>query len=288
MANILLHPVMKQAIAQLLSRPAHAVLIAGPTGIGKLSLAEHVGAKLLGLSAASFANHPYLTRISPEPGKAISIDDIRSAQQHLTLKVPGYHGIARIVIIENSHQMTTEAQNALLKTLEEPPDDTAIIMTATSKDALLPTIQSRVRLLDATAPPVEALRQLLQSYTADEKDIETALMLSGNLPGLAVALVSSDKTHPLYEATIQARSLLQLKAYERLLLIDTLSKQKQLCIDTTFILGQMARMALQRTQATAAAAKRWQNILQVSYEAERLLKGNAQTKLVLMNLMLDL
>lgn len=285
MTKLVLHPKTQLDLEQSVTRPAHAMLIVAPSGSGKLSLARHVAASILELVEEQLDNYPYLLVVSPKGGRAISIDTIRELQHFTTLKIPGKQGIRRVVIIESADLMTTEAQNALLKTLEEPPADTVFILTAGSVDALLPTIQSRVRILQVVAPKADELKNhLTEAY--DVKDIDKALLVSGGLPGLTVALLESPEDHPLYEATVQARQILQSTMYERLLLVDSLSKQKQLCADIVFILGQMAHMAIARS--SGAGAKKWQGILKAAYVAAEDLRHNTQTKLVLINLMLEI
>lgn len=289
-ARLILHPSTEDAIAQLIRKSSHAVLITGMPGGGKSSLAEFLASGMLGMDAFELEKYPYLTTLRSIDNKAIPIDSIRELQKYMTLKIPGgREGIARVAIIENAQLLTTEAQNALLKTLEEPPEDTVLIATATSAEALLPTIRSRMRVVNAVLPPLNDLKDYFLSQNYKSQDIEQALLVSGGLPGLTHALLNNQETHPLFEAVLLARKLLQAKAYERLLLVDGLSKQKQLAQDTCFILGQMSRMALSRGHATSTqAVHRWQRVIKASYEASVQLKHNTQAKLVLMKLMLEL
>lgn len=290
MAKLVLHPETQSSIEQYVARPAHALMLISPPGSGKLSVARYIAAQVLRTTPEDLDNYPYFLAIAPQDGKAIPIETIRELQHFTALKIPGGKttgagAINRVVIIESAHLMTAEAQNAILKSLEEPPLDTVFILTAPSADALLPTIRSRVRITRVIIPPLNTLKEhLLQNFA--ESDIDKALLLSGGMPGLTWALLTSPEEHPLYEATLQARSLLQSTAYERLLLVDGLTKQKQLCQDITFILGQMSRMALTRSQPETA--KRWQTIMKAAYAAQKSLQHNTQTKLVLMNLMLEM
>lgn len=287
--NLVLHDAVARALQGLMNRPAHAVLIVGATGSGKAVLAWHLSARLLQVSTDNVKKYPYITSIAPIDGKAIPIESIRELQHFLALKIPGTSQIARIVIIEDAQLLTLEAQNALLKTLEEPPADTVIVLTATTTEALLPTIQSRVRVMQALPPAANLLKQHFTAQGFLETDVDKALMLSGGMPGLAKALLTDQTGHPLYEATVQARSLLQASAYERLVLVDGLSKQKQQSQYIVYILGEMARMALLRsTESSSKAAERWQKVLRASFAAQQQLRTNAQPKLVLINLMLEL
>lgn len=288
MADIVLHPSTKEALDGFIRDPSHAILMVGPAGSGKSFCSRVLAASLVGREADDLEKYQYLTVISPIDNKQISIEQVRELQHIISLKIPGKQGIARIILIEDAHQMTTEAQNALLKTLEEPPLDTVLILTASSPEVLLDTIRSRVRQITVVPPAVDELKAFLgRQY--DPAEVDKTLMVTGGLPGLSQALLADQDAHPLLEAVRQARSLLQSKAYERLAAVDALSKQKQLCQDICFILGQMSRMALMRnTAGSAAANERWQRILEASYLAGEQLRHNVQAKLVLINLMLEL
>jgi hypothetical protein len=77
---------------------------------------------------------------------SLGIEDVKNMQKKLFLKP--FRGDKKAVILKDAHLLTTEAQNALLKVLEEPPDNTILILTSESKDALLPTVRSRCRVVD--------------------------------------------------------------------------------------------------------------------------------------------
>jgi replication-associated recombination protein RarA len=280
MAELVLHPATARQLESFVSSPGHAVVLIGPTGSGKRSLAYKTASHILG---SDFENYAYKLIISSQNGTSIGIEAVRELEQFLSLKVPGQRAINRIIIIEDAHQLTTEAQNALLKTLEEPPKGSLLLLTASHEQALLPTIRSRVSAINVTRPDKPALRNAFSE--ADERQFNQAYAISGGLPGLLHALISETE-HPLLQATETARALLQQNSYERLLRVDELSKQRQLALDVTFIMQQMAHVSLQ--SATEKTAQRWRNILEKSYAASEALSTSAQPKLVLTNLMLNL
>jgi len=291
MSDLVLHQITEQAIAALIARPVHAVQISGPAGSGKFSIARQAAAGLLGVTVDSLAVYPYIKVVSPDEttaNRSISIESIRELQRFLTLRIPGKQGsIARVIIIQDAHTMAAEAQNALLKTLEEPPADTVVILTAQSKDIMLPTIQSRVRHVVALQPTADQLSTHFIGRQYGTADIAKAIMLSGGLPGLTAALLDGNTDHPLVTATVHARGILQSKSYERLLLVDGLSKQKQLSVDVLYVLSQMARMSLLKA-TDASSVQRWRRILRATYDAHEQLSRNTQVKLVLTNFMLVL
>lgn len=285
--DLLLHPLTKRQIEVFLASPSHALMLTGPEGSGKGTLAIAVAAGILSIPIKGFIDYPYTLLITSKDGKAIGIEAVRQLEQFLSLKVPGQHKAAhdRVVVIENAHALTIEAQNALLKMLEEPPKGTVLILTASFQQAILPTIRSRAQAIAVNRLDREELMSHFTKQGADEADITQAYAISGGLPGRMYALLH-ETDHPLLTATAQARQLLSQPAFERLTMVDELAKQRPLALDVTAILQQMAHISLQTAQG--AAAKKWQQVLRASYDAHEALSVNAQPKLALTKLMLSL
>jgi len=106
----------------------------------------------------SSGSHPDLIQIAPK-GSAIKIDQIRQLQHALAMTP--YEARQRVVIIADAHAMTPEAGNALLKSLEEPPERTTLILVAHQATDLLPTIVSRCQHLRFNPISARGLRDLL-------------------------------------------------------------------------------------------------------------------------------
>lgn len=285
MNGIVLHDLTEQQLGSFLKRPSHAALLVGPGGSGKLTLAKQLAEKVLDISEGKFDDHPYTAHTASIEGKAIGIDQARQLEKFLGLKVPASKLYNRAILIEDGHLLTIEAQNALLKTLEEPPKDTIVIMTAKNEQALLPTIRSRMQAIRVKQPMQSQLTEHFASKGIAERNVQQAYRISGGLPGLMTALLE-DSEHPLLAATERARALLGQSTYERLLSVDELSRNKSLALDTLFILGQMAHVSLQG--ANAQSARRWRKVMESSYRAADMLTNSAQPKLTLTKLMLDL
>lgn len=106
-----------------------------------------------------------------ETENSIGIEDIRNFQKQIILKP--FKGEAKAVVIKNAHKLTTEAQNALLKTLEEPPANTYIFLTAESNNTLLPTILSRTSILTLKEDKLFT-EEALQEIALQLENIRTA------------------------------------------------------------------------------------------------------------------
>lgn len=133
----------------------HAYLI---TGIDKEGRSSEVG-RLLDSHLI-----PQISLITLNPPHTIAT--IRELGRRLNIKA---YGKTRAVVIEDAHKMTHIAQNAFLKTLEEPPKDTIIILSSLSEDALLPTIRSRcislIAPISQSYPTPEILKEQKQLFT---------------------------------------------------------------------------------------------------------------------------
>lgn len=286
MKGMVMHEQTDRRSAAFVASPSHALMLVGPAGSGKHSLAVHMAESILGLAQGAFATHPYGMVIAPEEaGKAIGIETVRQLDRFTSLKVPGKSPYDRAIIIDSAHLMTIEAQNALLKLLEEPPQGTVLILTVNDERGVLPTIRSRAQSIPMGRVSRADLERHFAGLGFDQEAISRAYSISGGLPGLMQAMLA-ETDHPLLLATDYARNLLSQTAYGRLLLVDELSKQKQLAMDVCAILQQMSHISL-RT-ATGKAAVKWQSVLKAAYEAEEALAVSAQPKLVLTKLMLSL
>ena len=222
---------LKRLLARRESMP-HALLVHGRAGIGKVEFARALAASVLcetpreGLACESCpschwfsqGNHPDFREIVPaaaleeeegaedsaKPEKAkslvIKIDQIRAVADFLALTThrAGY----RVLLIHPAEALQPAAANALLKTLEEPPPHTLIVMVSDRPARLLATLRSRCRLMGLATPPRdEALAWLREQAVAEP---ETALAVAGGAP-----LLARDLAEP-HEAELRKRVLAEL------------------------------------------------------------------------------
>lgn len=137
-------------------------------------------------------NHPDIIRVTHEKPNTISVDDIR-AQVNNDVAIKPYSGLYKIYIINEAEKMTTQAQNAILKTLEEPPEYAVILLLTTNVNSLLPTILSRCVVLNMKPVADELVKKYLmeQLRVPDYKAEVCVAFARGNI-GKAKALASSE------------------------------------------------------------------------------------------------
>lgn len=194
---------------------SHAYILSGEAGMGCKSLANAFALELLcekGLPDPCMAchackqvlsgNHPDLIYVTHEKPASIGVDDIRE-QINDTIMVRPYSSYYKVYIVDEAEKMTVQAQNALLKTIEEPPSYAVILLLTTNQDAFLPTILSRCVQLKLKPLRDEVVREyLVQSLGVEESQAEIyAAFARGNL-GKAIHLAESEEFRVMYDALI--------------------------------------------------------------------------------------
>jgi DNA polymerase-3 subunit delta' len=187
---------------------SHAILINGEKGIGRNILAKNLAQDYLNIS--DFLNngttnsieeelfHPDFKFIIPEEGKLnISIEKIRSTKSFLQLT--SHQGIGKVVIIHPAESMTYPAMNSLLKILEEPPEDTLIILISESIKKLPQTIISRTQIQKIKNPSLKESTNWLSGY--GEESWDDALNIFGCRP-----ILLQELGHDYFNSKIKAIS----------------------------------------------------------------------------------
>ena len=186
-------------------RLPHALLFNGIAGIGKLRLARALAEALLcqkpengqacgqchACHLAAAGSHPDYQQLLPEEtGKAIKIDQVRDLVEFAS-RTPQYDGY-RVALIAPAHAMNRNAQNALLKTLEEPGERTLLILVTDQPARLLATVRSRCQQRTLPTPQTEQAMQWLTEQLGQSDRAAALLALAGGAPLQALALDASD------------------------------------------------------------------------------------------------
>lgn len=277
-------PTTDRAVQAYLRSPSAVLILHGPAGVGKDQLAKRILADILQIVQDKLRSYPYLVSIEPEKD-SISIDQVRSLQSALIRSVPGNQPIRRAVLVQNAQKLTSEAQNALLKSLEEAPEDTIFVLCVDNLHNLLSTVVSRAQPL-AVLPVSETAAKKAFGDTAE---VTKAFYMSGGRAGVLQAILE-DQEHPLLASIDQAKEVLKKTPYERLLLVNSLSKDKPATEELLEAMLLLARISLTTSVkgSKTKQAKQWHKIVKQVSAAQRSMSRNAGTKLVLTDLFLHI
>lgn len=217
---------------------SHAYILTGEAGMGRKSLASAFALTLLCEKGKSepcmkchackqvlSGNHPDLIYVSHDKPNSIGVDDIRT-QINDTIMVRPYSSYHKVYIVDEAEKMTQQAQNALLKTIEEPPSYAIIILLTTNQEAFLPTILSRcVQLKLKPLKDFVVKSYLTESMQVPEADAEVyAAFARGNL-GKAISIASSEDFKLLHKEVLHL--LKHVKEMDISELLDYIRKLKE-------------------------------------------------------------
>jgi replication-associated recombination protein RarA len=285
--ELALHPRTRQAGQQYVAKPSHSLLVLGPQGAGKQTLAIRLLAAVLEVEPQKLLSHPYFLHIKPQ-NNAIPIEAVRQAQAFVRLKTTGQGQWRRAILVEDAHYLSIEAQNAFLKLLEEPPADTLIVLTAISTTALLPTITSRAPRLDVKPVAHAELTTFFSEYS--DTEVTKAYHMSGGQVGLMAAILDSQQNEKLLFYVDSAKQFLQMKQFERLVFIDQYLKQKESLEHLLWGLLAVSKAALHpagKNEKTALVSH-WQKAIQAVLWAQDSLPSHPLPKLLLTDLSLQI
>ena len=198
-----------------MDKVSHAYIIQGELGAGKEFIAK-VFAKTLqcekkqeepceecrSCKQMDTKNHPDVIWVTHEKPNSIGVEDIRT-QLNNDMGIKPYYGPKKIYIINDCEKMTVQAQNALLKTLEEPPAYGVILLLTTNADALLPTILSRCVVLHMRPVEDRKVEEYLMKHLhmPDYKASICAAFARGNI-GKAKALAENEDFENIREEAV--------------------------------------------------------------------------------------
>lgn len=208
MAEAVVHDASRKLLEAFLRKPAHAVLLTGEEGVGLGTVAHDLAERMTG-------NAQVVMTIEPEKG-LISIERIRQLYQQTKSIQAG----KRCIIIDDADAMSTDAQNALLKLLEEPVENIHFILTSHHEMRLLPTIRSRMQHISLLLVDEKTSRTVLGAFQLDDTQLRQALFLAGGRPAELTRLGSDPEYFQARTTVItDARTFLQADSYLRLTIL---------------------------------------------------------------------
>lgn len=283
------------------SRVAHGYLFSGR---------PHLGKKAIALKFACFLNcqekdlekkpchecpncrmiekgtHPDFVLLQKEEGKDIKVDQVEVLIRALSLRV-GLDGF-KIGIIEQAHLMNPYAQNAILKTLEEPYGETVLILIADSKEFLLPTILSRLQEIRFFPVSRVELNPLFEKKAITPKKKEMILQLAGGRPGKVVQLLEESGFFAKEQKKEEEiKRLLASDLNARFKFADSLAKEEpiQTLISWLYFLRKRLLSCIENKEESTRVMSQIRKMQEAIYLLRRY---NVNKKITLQNLMIHL
>jgi len=237
--NILGHEKVIESLqnALLLDKVSHAYIFEGEDGSGKMTTAEAFALALQcekggkegcmecnSCRQAMTRNNPDIIYLQPTKEKIISVDDIRH-QINEDVSIKPYSSKYKIYIINNAERMNEAAQNALLKTIEEPPAYVVILLLTTNREVFLPTIRSRCVTMQMHPVADELISNYLQTVLGvDEQQAAICTAFAQGNVGKAAILSGSEDFAEIKMSTVQL-----MKRIREIDLYECTQAIKQIC-----------------------------------------------------------
>jgi len=266
----------KQWIDAYVNHPKTAVIVESEDELSHAVVLNYLYENLIGDS------HNPLVTIASEDKKTIGVEKIRHLKKQLSLQANGsLDKISRMIVIEQAQRMTEEAQNALLKLIEELPDRTIICLAADQSANLLPTVSSRCFQLRVLPIEKNIAIDFALVNSIKKSEAEKLYAISSGHPGLFMSLVM-DNTSDVTVSIGEAKKFLTSTIFERQKIIQVLVKEP----DTIpMYLRSLRTIALAGLRTSnESSKKRWGETLTQIAMTEKQLSANVPTKLALLRL----
>ena len=229
---------LKNAIR--MEKISHAYIFNGESNAGKMMLAEAFAMALQcenhgdepcmecrSCHQAKEHNQPDIIYVSHDKPNVISVDDIRQ-QLNNDIVIKPYNSKYKIYIVDEAEKMNVQAQNALLKTIEEPPTYGIILLLTTNADSFLPTILSRCITLNLKTVNEDLIKSyLMKKYQIPDYQADVCAAFAQGNVGKAIQLAASDEFNELKAAALSiVKKLEDMDLYELNQLIKQINEFK--------------------------------------------------------------
>ncbi len=258
------------------------IIISGPEFTYKELLSKKIASQSLEIDIDKLDSYPYIITVISEK-KSLGIEEIRDLSKFISLTVPLNQAINRVVMIPNSEILTVQAQNALLKNLEESPKSTLFILTTKKINNILPTILSRSRIIDVVKPSKIEIKKYLNKH--NDTEIEQNYLLSDGAPRLIEILLDNNESDIKNDVDL-TKKILSASKINKLSYINELSKSREESIKIISLIKQMSKLGCLSNNSKQSII--WQNILDRSMQAEKKLRSNSSVKLTLLDFFLNI
>lgn len=278
-----LHPKSERALKQIVQHPPHALLIASPHGDEQRVISQWLAETLLGDGPSTHAVH----HLEPNEKGNITIEYIHELERHIHHKSSNAGRIEKIVLIQHAEYMTIEAQNALLKLLEEPVDGVMYILTTASREALLPTIRSRTQ--HAHIHPIDkatALKYLQKAGVDGELATKLHLAARGSGTRLKRFIENDSLRNESFAELADVRNILSMNTFERLISATAATGKRQHALEFIEKIELLTQIAARRAQKPSDA-EHWLFRLELIEKTSEALRKNGNIKLAIDRLLIS-
>lgn len=271
MLELIINPSTKKLLDSYIINPSHALCLTGEEGVGLRTIAKQLAETLSG-------NAQTVTLMSPEKG-LLSIDRIRALYE----QTRSIQHDKRCIVIDDADAMSRDAQNALLKLLEEPVNNIHFILTTHQPSQLLTTIRSRVQTVQVHTVDEASSTKLVTSPEISDTERRQMLFFAAGKPAELSRLVQ-DKDYFSSKVGIitDARTFLQDSAYERLAVIKKYT-ERQAALQFLSMCAKLLNFSLIKQRNYAAA-----DSMDVFDEVMKRIEANGHVRTHLMDLVTKL
>ncbi len=199
----------------------HAYIFSGQEMIGKRTFALELAQLVTSNSPADIC---FISPADSENGKTIAIEDVRKAKDFAMLSP--YWGEYKFIVIDNAETMTVEAQNALLKILEEPNQSSILVLITATPSALLTTINSRCQEIRFTVHPQNVVDSFISKYDFSKNNAEFIKQFANGRLGLIKKIAEEKIFEEVKESVEELMSLVKADFNDRFVIAQRMTDEK--------------------------------------------------------------
>jgi len=280
-----MNPSTEKSVRLFINNPSSAVVLIAKNGSGKGTIAKYI-IDTVKTQSGPLIDLRDLILIGDNTDK-IAIDDVRSSLKNLAYKAIDSKGYSRFVVIEHAERLASDSQNMILKTVEEPPENTMVILTIDSKNSLLPTLLSRLTQINIGNIDSKNLKKYLIDKGFEQKDVDLAMLASSNRIGETFNILSGDNGR--IDSLKRCKNILSMSKMEKLVLINNIYKDRPEVSSIINDLLTISRASLENASKNhSGSSMSWSNIVNELLTAKNALNRKANAKLVLTKLFLEI
>jgi DNA polymerase III delta prime subunit len=275
------NPITKRWIDAYIARPKATLLINCNNDVeAGIQVAEHI------YNGLKKSPKTPLYTINKGEAKSLGISEVRELQKRLSLRADSTAEYSRFVLVSDAEDLTIEAQNSLLKLLEELPNKTVLMLVTTQPSRLLPTINSRCFRINVLPITYDQAYKYGKAASTEDSAIRKAYIISEGHASIFKKLIHNEDDS-YQDIIISAKQFIQSSVVERQDLLSKIYNSDIMLTDLLQSLKLMARSGM-RNAKNLDSKQRWKNMLVTIIDTEKQIESNVQTKLAMLALSVSL